>query len=90
MSTGNRSTAVGAQRARAGMKATLNLFPTPPFATRALMEDVLLRPAQSIELGMNCWDPCCGRGHMTIPLREYFDTVFASDIHDWAMATSAT
>jgi hypothetical protein len=62
--------------------ASLDLFPTPPWATRALFEEVLLvRGWVSPE--MTCWDPCCGKGHMTLPLREYFGRVFASDVFDW-------
>ena len=78
---GNRSTAV-----RASMKskaASLGLFCTPPWATRAVVEEVLLTPERLIEPGMNAWDPCCGQGHMTVPLQGYFANVFASDLHDF-------
>jgi hypothetical protein len=36
------------------------------------------------ELGaMDCREPAANRGHMVKPLREYFDHVEASDIHDY-------
>lgn len=53
----------------------LELFPTPPWATRALMTHVL--PA----IGpWSAWDPCAGLGHMSDVLREDFDHVRASDV----------
>ncbi|MBE0695183.1 MAG: SAM-dependent DNA methyltransferase [Aquamicrobium sp.] len=73
------STAVKARRLTAD---SLQLFPTPPWATRAPIEQELL-PRGWITAGMTAWDPCCGKGHMAVPLGEYFDGVFASDVHDW-------
>ena len=69
----------------------LDLFPTPPWATRALFEEVLLprgwvkriRTAGGFKSVEGCWDPACGKGHMTLPLREYFYSVFASDVFNW-------
>lgn len=82
MKAGNSSNAVVASR-RKGTAASLNLFPTPPWATRALVEELLLAPERLIEPHMNCWEPSCGRGHMAIPLQPYFANVFATDVHDW-------
>lgn len=56
-------------------------FPTPPWATRALCEE-LVRRDMRLHL-MHAWDPACNRGYMVRPLGEYFDKVFASDIHDY-------
>lgn len=69
------------QRRRSGVGA-LDFFPTPPFATRALVEDVLkprglFRPQDKIH------DPCCGMGHMSEVLKEFYAEVFASDVHDY-------
>jgi hypothetical protein len=50
-------------------------FPTPPWATRALVEHVLGRDSVR---GMSCLEPACGRGHMARALREYFGDVVAS------------
>lgn len=54
----------------------LEFFPTPPWATRALMKYVIP------DAGGTAWDPCCGEGHMAEVLEEYFDAVYASDVHD--------
>lgn len=61
---------------------SLQLFPTPPWATRAPIEQELL-PRGWLRRGMSMWDPCCGLGHMVMPLRDYSNQVFASDVHDW-------
>jgi len=73
----NRSTAV-MQRRRVAPDS-LDYFPTPPFATRALCEFL---EAQGIELSeLVCWEPACGEGHMVRPLEEYFGDVIATDVH---------
>lgn len=74
-----QSTAVKARR-KAG--ESLQLFPTPPWATRAVIEQELL-PRGWVRPDMSAWDPCCGKGHMALPLAEYFDRVFATDVFDW-------
>lgn len=56
---------------------SLDFFPTPPWATRALMEVVLGGPFHSI------WEPACGYGHMAEVLREYCPTVEATDVFDY-------
>lgn len=56
---------------------TLNYFPTPPWATRALLEHVIP------DAGGSVWEPAAGQGHMARVLAERFDTVFASDVHDY-------
>lgn len=58
---------------------SLDFFPTPPWSVRAFCEFMNLD--QSFE--MSVLDPCCGQGHMAEPLKEYFPTVYASDIHDY-------
>lgn len=73
----NTSSAVMAQRHEA--RDSLDFFPTPPWATRALLGDVL-----DISRGvLTAWEPACGEGHMVRPLAEYFKTVYASDCHDY-------
>lgn len=54
----------------------LDFFPTPPWATRALLEHPALRGA-AIE---RCWEPAAGAGHMARVLKEEFATVVATDI----------
>lgn len=59
---------------------SLDDFPTPPWATRALCEYL----SENHDLmGMTCREPAANRGHMVKPLSEYFGQMFASDIHDY-------
>lgn len=58
----------------------LDFFPTPPWATRALIEEVV---DPSAVKGLTCWEPAAGEGHMAEVLREYFAHVHASDVHDY-------
>ena len=73
----NTSHAVMAQRIEP--HDSLDFFPTPPWASRALCEWL-------IERGYNlksadCWEPACGEGDMVRPLVEYFREVYAADVH---------
>jgi hypothetical protein len=81
----NTSSAVMAQRIEA--HDSLDDFPTPPWATRALIEHVILPtyPGEARRLlgDETCWEPACNRGHMVKPLAEYFSEVHASDIHNY-------
>lgn len=56
---------------------SLDFFPTPPWATRALFRHIVMDAHGS------AWDPCAGEGHMAEVLRETFADVHASDIHDY-------
>lgn len=76
----NRSHAVMAQRTEA--KESPDDFPTPPWATRALIEHVLLPRAPTLR-DQSCLEPACGAGHMDKVLREYFRTTSASDAYDY-------
>jgi hypothetical protein len=86
--TQNTSSAVMQQRTEA--HDSLDDFPTPPWATRALIEHVLI-PISGGLIGRRhlrtrrCWEPCANRGFMFLPLTEYFQSVTASDIHDYGM-----
>lgn len=60
--------------------ASLDFFPTPPWATRALCEHVFAGQPLS---DLTCWEPAAGRGHMAAPLGEYFRHVHASDVFDY-------
>jgi hypothetical protein len=66
---------------------SLDYFPTPPWATRALVERVL--PVLGIHFGVrgqpdvSIWEPACGDGHMAEVLREYERDVSASDVHEY-------
>lgn len=76
----NRSSAVMQQRSEP--HDSLDDFPTPPWATRALCE--WLRLNGHIDGEMSCREPAANRGHMVAPLREYFARVEGSDVHDYA------
>lgn len=75
----NRSTAV--MQRRTEPHKSLEDFPTPPWATRALCE--WLQERYMIAPRMTCREPAANRGHMVRPLREYFGQVEASDIFDY-------
>jgi hypothetical protein len=75
----NKSHAVMAQRIEPA--DSLDDFPTPPWATRALIEYVL-REEESLS-DLSCLEPACGIGHMAKVLGEYFKSVSCYDIHDY-------
>lgn len=77
----NKSSAVMARRTEA--PDSLDFFPTPPWATRALLEHVL-----DLGSGTVAWEPAAGEGHMAEVLREYFPKVYASDVHDYGKGYS--
>lgn len=67
---------------RAEPADSLDYFPTPPWATRALVAHVLPHRALA---GATVWEPACGQGHMVGPLTEAVGPggrVIASDIWD--------
>lgn len=78
----NTSHAVMAQRLEG--KKSLDDFPTPPWATRALIEHVIGRKPLA---DMTCLEPACGRGHMSVALAEYFARVHSSDIFDYGFGS---
>lgn len=60
-------------------------FPTPPWATRALIEHII---ASDEDLStQSCLEPACGAGHMAKVLKEYFGEVRSSDAYDYGYAT---
>lgn len=66
---------------------SLDFFPTPPWATRALVERVFDHLGRRGHTDRQvCWEPACGEGHMAEPLAEYFKEVIASDIKDYGYA----
>ena len=77
----NRSSAVMQQRSEP--HDSLDDFPTPPWATRALCVWLLNNGFEFTLDGMTCREPAANRGHMVKPLAEYFATVTGSDVHDY-------
>jgi hypothetical protein len=62
----------------------LDYFPTPPWASRALVEDVLPQLGVAFHTAsMTLWEPAAGGGHMVETLRPYFREAFASDVYDY-------
>lgn len=83
----NKSSAVKQQRAAKvqegdtpaqALYRLLNFYPTPPWGARAGAE--ILREMDPDAKVI--WEPACGEGHMAEPLKEYFPSVIATDIHD--------
>ena len=60
---------------------SLDDFPTPPWATRALIEHVIGDKLPLVN--MVRLESACGVGHMGKVLREYFAEVRCSDVHDY-------
>jgi len=80
-------TAVRAQKRPRGQRdaalpwQTHELFPTPPWATRALFENVF--PAMglpAVDRSRAIWEPCAGLRHMADVCEEYARVVIASDV----------
>jgi hypothetical protein len=80
----NKSHAVMAQRTEG--KQSLDDFPTPGWATRALVEHIIGRERVQEDI---CLEPACGRGHMSVALAEYFREVHSEDIFDYGFGTVA-
>lgn len=76
----NTSTAV--MQRRAEPHDSLDDFPTPPWATRALLGVVAARSLRGLA-DQTCREPAANRGHMVRPLAEAFGSVEAADVHDY-------
>jgi hypothetical protein len=63
---------------------SLDYFPTPPWATRALIERVF-RDHWHIDYSAArmAWEPACGEGHIADVLLEYFEKVISTDVYDY-------
>jgi hypothetical protein len=61
---------------------SLDYFPTPPCATRALVELVFDHLKVDVR-SAKAREPACGEGHIAEVLAEYFAEVSASDIFDY-------
>lgn len=83
MSGPNTSSAVMQQRREP--HKSLDDFPTPPWATRALLEYLAARP---LPLVGTVREPAANRGHMVRPLAEVFERVEAADVFDYGAGYS--
>lgn len=77
----NTSHAVMSQRVEAADSP--DDFPTPPWATRALLEHVI--GSDGLQ-SLTCLEPACGAGHMAKVLKEYFGEVQCSDAYNYGYA----
>lgn len=59
-----------------------DFYPTPPWATRALMNQIALITGTPIA-GKRVWEPACGQGDIVRPLRDRGCSVYASDLNDY-------
>ena len=75
----NTSHAVMAQRTEP--RDSRDDFPSPPWATRALIEHVL-KDKETLARS-DCLEPACGAGSMAETLKEYFAETYASDAFDY-------
>lgn len=65
------------EMAQIALWRSLNYFPTPPAAVRALIEAIGWTDG-----GREILDPAAGRGHIVETLEEYNHYVYAADLHD--------
>jgi hypothetical protein len=56
-------------------------FPTPPWATRGLIEHIL--EDKEALASLTCLEPACGAGHMAKVLKEYFREVQCADAYEY-------
>jgi len=66
---------IAGRSSRASSADDLDFYPTPPWATRALLERL---PGDLSN--QTVWEPACGRGDMVRVLKEKFGRVLATDI----------
>lgn len=79
----NKSSAVMQQRLEP--HDSLDDFPTPPWAGRALCEHVIHPHLYSPGLiqEQRAWEPACNRGYLALGLSDYFGDLYCTDIHDY-------
>lgn len=77
----NTTHAVMAQRSEA--HDSLDDFPSPPWAARALCVHVLPQFVSEPLADLTAWEPAANRGYLARPLTEYFGRVVCSDVHDY-------
>lgn len=84
MKNTNQNTSHAVMQQRHEAADSLDHFPTPPWATRALCEEL---GGLAALRDLTCWEPACAEGHMSQPLAEYFRKVHSSDVHDYGFGT---
>ncbi len=71
------------EKAQRALYKTLNFFPTPPWATRAIVE-MIPELRDNID-DLDILEPAAGRGHIVDTLLAKGANVYAIDIHDYGM-----
>lgn len=79
----NKSSAVRAQRIEPA--DSLDDFPTPPWAVRAVLRYVAQHCSGERLGDLTAREPCANRGHMLRALQEHFGLVYASDVYDYGL-----
>ena len=69
----------GAGNSRFEAADSTDFFPTPLWATRALIERVM-KPLGLYNSEHDVWEPACGQGHMLLGLQDYYPNIKYSDI----------
>lgn len=64
-----------------------DFYPTPPWVTEAVLPS-LFGPAYDITRNTRVWEPACGMGDIVLVLRNHFNAVEASDLHDYGFRPS--
>ena len=86
MSKQNTSNAVMATRKDSPDE--LDYYPTPPWATRALLEQLFGNYCPGMAFGGyhdgTVWEPACGEGFMSRPLSEHFYKVISTDVTNFS------
>lgn len=77
---GNKSSAVVEQRHEP--EDSLDDFPTPPWATRLFLAEILTKRFGDLSK-LTAWEPTCNRGYMARPMAEVFSSVVTSDVADY-------
>ncbi|MDR3495311.1 MAG: hypothetical protein P4L82_11990 [Ancalomicrobiaceae bacterium] len=82
MTADNRVTHYAVAQARHSALDSLDYFPTPPWATRALVEFLASRSLWPLA-DASLWEPAAGGRHMSLIFAETFRVVAATDVHDY-------
>ena len=80
-----RKTSAFAAERKKPKHGTLDFYPTPAWATEALFN--IITPYNTTTGWTLCWEPACGKGHMSEVLRKHFTVIFSSDVKDYGYRT---
>lgn len=81
----SQNTSAAVMQQRSEPHDSLDDFPTPCWATRALCNFIASRLTTQRLGALTCREPCANRGHMLRVLQEYFGEIDAFDVHDYGI-----